>query len=294
MAELEDFQFEIDDFVFGKGCPVFVDGEGFDTGDAEKIKQSSINPLTGARRFGRDVQGPETWTWACYLDPDSDGPETALASVAEMGRVWRNEKWNDTGVVASLRYKVAGRTRVVFGRPDRFSFKPGNSIIYGNLPPLATFEKVDSKHYEDNEETLTLRLVPQVPGGFAVPFAAPLTIDRDANAPAPGEVVIGGDAKTGCVVTFEGPSVDPSVTIGDFFIGVTGAIPDGASVTLDSRPWATTLTKTGPVGDISLTRGTRLARALLAPGNYQAVYHAQDLSGESSCRVAWRNAWHTL
>jgi hypothetical protein len=294
MAELEDFQFDLDGYVWGRGRPVFVEGEGFDTGDAEKIKQQSVNPLTGERRFGRDVQGAETWTWACFLDSASDTPETALASVAEMGRVWRDEKWNQTGVVAALRYKVAGRTRVVFGRPDRFSFRPGNSILHGNLPPLATFEKVDAKHYEDAEETLDLHLVPQVAGGFEAPFAAPLSVARDPAAGTPGAVVIGGDAKTGCVVTFEGPSTDPSVTIGDFFLGVTGSIPEGASVTLDSRPWATTLTKVGPVGNISLTRGTRLARALLAPGTYQAVYRAQDTSGESSCRVAWRNAWHTL
>lgn len=292
MAALSDFQFELDGFQWGLGLPVFVDAEGFDPGDTDKITVDGTNPLNGARMFGRDLLGAETWTWSCFLS--TENPEDALAAAAAMGRVWRDEKYAEVGVVSALRYALAGRTRVVYGRPRKFSFKPGNALLQGNLPPLATFDKVDTKHYDDVELFVDLQLVPQVEGGFAVPFTAPLTIDRDATAGTPGLVAIGGDAKTAPTVTFYGPSTNPKVVIGSFVVGLVGSIPAGASVVVDCRPWAQTVTKVGAVGRVSLSRDTRLATARLSPGNYQAVYSASDLTGSSRCRVAWRNANHTL
>ena len=123
MAALEEFQFELDGYVFGHRRPIFIDQDGFDPGDDSIVDQDQTNPITGARVMGRDVRGAGTWTFAMHVDQEDS--ETALAELATLERLWRNGTlgFREGRVVKMLRYNLAGRTRVVFGRPRRFSAK---------------------------------------------------------------------------------------------------------------------------------------------------------------------------
>ena len=87
---------------------------------------------------------------------------------------------------------------------------------------------------------------------------------------------------------------DPSVKVGTAVIGVVGTIPAGAKVTVDARPWAMSLTRTGGAARLGLSRDTRLTRAVVGPGAYSATFTGNDLTGAARCRVRWRNAYTTL
>lgn len=289
---LDEFQFDLDGYIFGRGLPVFIDSEGFDPGDPDLITQDGVNPQTGARVFGRDMHGAGSWTFACHVDREDVAG--ALGSAAAMGAKWRDEKWLEPDAIAILRYRLGGRTRCVFGRPRRFSFRPGNAILGGTVPPLASFDLVDSKHYDDAEQFVELRLRPSSSGGFVAPLTFPLVIETPADAQIPGEVKVAGDTSTAAVVDFYGPVTDPSVTIGDFVVALVGTIPAGASVTVDSRPWSQGMFRTGNTAGVRLGRETRLTKARLRPGTYSAVFRGGDLTGGARCRVRWRNANTTL
>lgn len=290
--ELDEFQFDLDGYVFGLGMPVFIDAEGFDPGDPDNITQDGSNPITGARAFGRDMHSAQTWTFACYLS--TEDVESALAAAAAMGSKWRDEKWLPADARAMLRYRIGGRTRCVFGKPRRFSFKPGNALLQGNLPPLATFDTVDVKHYDDVESFVDILKAPSISGGFEVPFEAPLVVEVPANDVPQGSIEVGGDTSTGFAIDFFGPLTNGSVKVGDeFTAGFTGTLQAGQSLTIDGRPWATSVTRTGGA-DVVLSRDTRLNRAVVRPGNYQAVLSGSDETGTARCRVRWRNAHSTL
>jgi hypothetical protein len=292
MTVLDDFQFDLDGFLFGKGLPVIVDEEGFDPGDPDKIVQDGVNPITGTRMFGRDMQGASTWTFACGVD-ESD-VETALEGAAAMGSKWRDEKWLEPEAIAALRYCIAGRTRVVFGRPRRFSFKPNNRILNGYIPPVATFDLVDTKHYDDVEQFVDLQLTPPSLGGFAVPFEAPLAIELPPGSTIQGSMTVGGDTSTAVSVTFYGPLRDGVVKIGSSVeIGFTGVLSATQTITVDARPWALSVKRTGGTA-APLSRKTRLNNCKLPKGSYQATLSGSDETGTGRARVRWRNAHSTL
>lgn len=289
---LEEMQFDLDGYVFGNGMPVFTDAEGFDPGDPDKITQDGVNPITGARVFGRDMQGAGSWTWACWLN--TTDVEGALAAAAAMGAKWRDEKWHIAENVAMLRYRVGGRTRCVFGKPRRFSFKPGNALLQGNLPPMASFDLSDAKHYDDIESFVDLAILPPITGGFEVPFEAPLLIELAAGDQPQGSIDVGGDTTTSMVITFYGPLTNGRVSVGTkFTAGFDGTLGAGQSITIDGRPWSLSVTRTGGA-NVVLSRDTRINRALVGPGQYQATLRGSDETGTARCRVRWRNAHSTL
>lgn len=290
---LEDYQFELEGYAWGQGLPIFVDEEGFDPGDPEVETQDGRNPITGSRMFGRDTQSGPTWTWAMHVDQTD--ATTALASLAEMAATWRNTASRlDSGDVVALRYAVADRTRLVYGRPRRFSYKPNNLLLGGTVPPMATFDCVNALHYDDTWSEVDVRLLPSSSGGFTVPFTVPLQLVSEGSG-ATKPVVIDGDAPTEPVVTFYGPAQNPAVTIGDFTIGLTGQVYAGEVITVDARPWAMTVTdQRGASRGEMLSRKTRLTQARLSPGQYQAVVSGIDITGAAHVTVGWRNANHSL
>src|SRR5690349_21697486 len=112
MAELEDYQFELAGYVFGRRCPIFIDADGFDPGEPDWMTQDQVNPITGATVFGRDVRTASDWSWSLHVNHEE--PEDALAELAAMGSLWSNGAigWRTSRTVAMLRYRIGGRTRV--------------------------------------------------------------------------------------------------------------------------------------------------------------------------------------
>lgn len=294
MPALEEFQFELDGVAFGYGCDIFVDQDGFDPGDSEWLTQDQTNPINGATMMGRDVRKPSDWSWVLHVN--GEDPADALAKLAALGAKWANGTagWQSSRSVKALRYNIGGRIRRVYGRPRRFSAKPNNKLLGGYLPPFASFARSDALHYDDAESFSQISIAATPPGGLEFPADFPLDLARTADYVPPGSVVVGGDAPTAARVTFTGPVIDPKLVVGTFTIGLVGELPAGATVTVDARPWAMTITRTGASEQMVLSRDTRLSRAGLKPGSYQAFFTGVSASGAANARISWRNAWHTL
>lgn len=294
MAALEEYQFEVNGYVFGRDCPIFVGEDGFDPGEPEWVTQDQTNPITGASVMGRDIRTPSDWTWALHVNHDE--VDDAMVELGKMGAAWSNfaDGWDESREIAMLRYRIGSRTRCVFGRPRRFSAKPDNRLQFGYLPPMASFARSDSLHYDDNEQKLTMKLAPFESGGAIFPLSFPLTFERDTDFTPPSAVVVGGDARTFPTVVFKGPVTNPSVTVGDVTIAMVGTVGDGGSVTIDTRPWRQTVTRVGATAGAVLSRDTRMARSGLRPGAYSAVFRGVDPTGSAQCQILWRDAWHTI
>ena len=294
VAVLQDMQFDLDGYVFGNGLPVFVDQEGFDPGESIEILQDGVNPITGARLWGRDMRGAKTWTFSCHVD--ATDTVSAMQALEDMGSKWLADKWLVAENVAMLRYAIAGRTRVVFGKPRKFAHAISNRVMQGTVPPVATFDLSDSKHYDDNEQVVDLQISPTLPGGFAVPFEAPLVVELPADAVRVGSMTVGGNVSTAPVVEFIGPLTDGSVTIGPALeVGFVGTLAAGQSIIIDTRPWSMSVKRVGGGGvGVVLSRKTRLSRSLVGPGAHEAIMRGVDNTGTARCRVRWRNAYTTL
>jgi len=289
---LEDYQFELAGYRFGDGCPIFVDADGgFDPGTNTWLDQDSVSSLTGANRMGSDRRAAQVWSWT--LHTNTDDPVEALAELGEMGRAWFGGD-RSVRTVHMLRYRIAERTRVIFGRPRELSYKPGRLIYAGYLPPTATFVKSDALHYDDEEQSVDMRLGETTSGGFDWPAVWPLTFNITSDVVEPWAIIVGGDAPTAPVIEIYGPVTNPTVTIGKLKMRFTGSLPEGGMVRIDARPWSSDIFRSGPQGSLKLTADVRLASARLEPGAYDAVFTGEDDTGNARCRVLWRNAWHTL
>jgi len=291
---LQDYQFDLDGVLFGAGCPVGVDAEGFDSGSNDIVTQDSPNPLSDGIQFGRDYKRGGAWVWSAFLD--GVDPATALQALEDLQTVWESDEYRTVlQDVRTLRYGLAGRTRRIYGRPRRFAAPPGNKIMQGTSAVTMDFLKADPLHYDDTEKVVTLQAQPAAGSGFTWSFTWPLLYAGSTTASQ--TIAVGGRARTAPVVTFTGPASNPSIVIGEFRIDVIGQIAAGDVLVIDCRPWKMSMTLNGqPVSSsrLRLSRRTNLSTARLKPGNYAAAFLVSDLTGTATATVRWRDAWPSI
>lgn len=295
MAELQDHQFELGGVVFGIHSRVTVEDGGFDTGSADWKTQDTAAAHEDALIFGEDLLTPPTWAFTMSTDEEDEA--SALEALAEIRKAWKADRVRRTpAAVEALRYRVGGRTRVVYGRPRRFSAPPDNKILGGYIPITADFQRADDLHYTDKVERLTLGLVPMTAGGFMVPFEFPLDVEYQGGQGRAGQFFVEGDADTWAKVTFTGPGSDFRAFIdGKYFAGIDGTVAYDRAVTIDPHPWARTVrnnVRTSLPG--MLTRQTFMRNMKLSPGPHELTIEGKDPSGLGSVTIEWRGAFSTL
>lgn len=308
-AALEEYQFELEDVVFGlDGSMSTVEGS-FSPGRPElRTKDTVIEGGDGARP-GRDHYGVSTWAWKLFADGQSSAE--ALQFLAELQAVWPTEEIRlQPNAVVPLRYNLGERTRRVYGRPRRFESTPTNGLISGTIGVACDFSVFDYRYYDDVEQGATVDISPTVrDSGVLVPFIPPFTSRRRAG-PRTTSIQVGGDVPTPVVVVFEGPVLGPRVKVsgklkptpqypdGEPWNGWVAEIPSLVAsndpVTIDARPWARTVTKKSGGGVRTSPRVTRIQSMLLPPGQHDIAFTGEDATGESSVTVKWRDAYRSL
>lgn len=299
MIELKEMQFELlrgdtsgEGVAFGFGLPVAVNEDGFDTGELSWITQDSQNPVTGNSMYGRDTPGSNTWTFAMHAD--AEDAVGALAAVAELAAAWRATGVVDkAGNLLPLRYRVGGRIRRVFGRPRRFAAPPDNRIIGGSIPVTASFDIVDSLHYDDDEQTAVLNFNADSDGGFILPAVLPISTlpgsDRSVS------IRNAGDAPTAPVIRFDGPILNPYVQGPGWTVSLDLNLASGEWAVVDARPWRMTVLKNGTAGmGGRLGKRQYLTDVRLDPGIHNLRFGGQSSSALATCKVSWRNAYSSL
>lgn len=293
-AQLADFQFDLDGYVFGLGCDISLLDGGFDPGTAEWRTQDQDNPVGDGRVFGRDYLSGPTWGFSLFVD--ATDPETALAAWGDVSKAWRNEGGRRTpGAVCTLRYAVAGRTRRVYGRPRRFAGTPDNKLLQGTAPITTDFDCADALHYDDVEQSVVVPILPATTGGFMAPFIFPLST-LSAPGPRQGTITVDGDADCPVVIKVHGPVSAPVVTGPGWLLNFAGlTLAYDEELVIDTRPWAkTALVRGGSVAGTLTRQSTRLTDVRLALGDQAITFAGIDETASASCTLFWRPTWTSL
>ena len=299
---LKDYQFEIlpqedslaDGVVFGLSAPVAVNPEGFNTGDREWLTQDTNNETRGNRLFGRDVPAASAWSWAAHVDQEEE--HDALEELARIRRAWsapRPSGW-EPGEVTTLRYRIGGRIRRVYGRPRRFNGSLTNTMISGMIPVNMDFPLTDHLHYDDAlSSTMLTWNGGDGDGGFVLPAVLPIITIPGSQTD--GNIFVDGDAPTYPVIRIEGPIVNPSVVHDDWALKLDDTIHAGEYVEIDVRPWHLTVLKNGNASIAGrLGRRQWLSSVVLQPGYNAIAFRGSSTTGGASCSVSWRSAWTTI
>jgi hypothetical protein len=299
---LTDHQFEIlpssdaaSGFVFGIGAEVSINEDGFDPGENEWLTQDTQNTRRGINGFGRDVLGATTWVWESHTDQDD--VETAVAILEQFSAAWMPSRLvRQPGVQTALRYKIAGRTRRVFGRPRRYAAPPSNLILNGYVPVTHDFQCVDSFTYDDVESSAQILYSSgSTTGGFVLPAVMPVATEpSDGNGG--GQISIGGNADCYPAIRFNGPWTNPVFTTDEWSLSWTGALGVGQWVEIDCRPWElTVLDQSGASRAGGLDRRTWLEDCWFAPQSQpQIALSGATAGGSASVDVKWRNTWTSI
>lgn len=294
MADLQDYQFEVGDFVFGLNRGVFVEEDGFDPSGADWRTQDMPVAHGDGTVFGRDYLEPALWTWT--LGVDKTDPATALEQMAALTKAWRASRNLGPGEVLPLRYRLAGRTRRVYGRPRRLAPTLDNRFMQGYASYIADFQRADDLHYDDVEKSATTTARVSSAGGLKAPLKAPLRSIRSLTSERGGGIDVGGDADTWAIVTIRGPISTAIVECpGRWRVELNRNLSSSDTVVIDPRPWARTVLLNGTAGVAgSLSRNTRLADMTLAPGPAVFTFSGVATASGASATVSWRDASHSL
>jgi hypothetical protein len=288
-AQLDDFQWELGDVVFGLDQPIAHEADS-DPGSYSWRTQTVSNPGGDGRSFGVDLIDPGTWNFRLYTDCEDD--REALAELAKIAKVWRGDAVRRTsGAVMALRYALGGRTRVVYGRPRRFSAPLDNRMTSGLIMITSDFELASELYFDDVENSIEVGTLPPSTGGFESDFETPLATE-ESDATQPYAFTVDGELPTPGIFEFKGPAEDPWLLIDDStLIKLRGTIAYDTTITVDARPWVMSAYRHDGAGVAGmLSRETILPRLLLEPGLHTAAYGGNDASGTSRATVRWRGA----
>lgn len=289
MADLLDHQFEVDNVVFGAGCPVEVESwtpsaASWRTKDREISRGDGVRP-------GRDLRGVATWAFDAFTN--GGDADDALSAIEQLGFVWPSEAIRSQPMsVTALRYAINGRTRRVYGRPREFDTPIDTLYLQGMIPVTMNFVVMDPLIYEDVEDSVEVKLVPETTGGLRSPVRSPVRSVWTSNAQQKAAVV-GGSRPTWATVEFSGSTINPWVQVGNLWrVQAKTSMAFDDTVTIDSRPWLRSATRRGAA--VPVSRGTRIAEMLLPPGRHAITFGSDDAGSAAKATVRWRNANGTI
>ena len=295
-ALFDDYQFEIDGFIFGRGATVFVEDGTFEPGSVEWRTQDTDVAGGDGGVFGRDYISAPTWAWTLGVDRLTTAG--ALADMAELSKRWLGGRARrNPREVTTLRYQLNGRIRQVYGRPRNLAPTLDTRLTQGYAAYAADFKCADHLSYDANEQIVTIPLVAPYTGGFTVPAKMPWRSIRSLTSERRGAGVVRGDAETWPVIEIQGPiSGGVLECVGRWRIELARTVAADQTLTIDTHPWARTVTmndSTAGAGGF-LGRRTRLSALYLAPGACQFLLTGSAATPGAVATVRWRDASHSL
>lgn len=257
------------------------------TGDAEW-------PLRHGSRPGVDYLESGTLTLTLCSSPGARDDAAANAAVSEFVRAWRLGLREGPGRLAPLSVSAGGRTRVVYGRPGRIAPPdPGSTAMRQGVAMLtAEFRILDPVVYAAESEGVTISVVPKTLGGIIAPVVTPVTTTLTSDT-SYRFISVGGDADAPFAVTFHGPATDPKVVVDGVEVGLVGSVAYDEDVTVDGRARTVELANGQPAAS-RLSRGTRIDRMTLPPGEHEISFTATDRTGTARATVSVTPAFYHL
>src|SRR5699024_11577649 len=113
---------------------------------AESVQTSDLeNPIYDDTYAGVDFYRGPTWTFEFVIEGSSE--IDVLDNLDRVKAVWRDPKYKQAGVTTELAFTVAGRRRIVYGRPRRFAENDQRTSQQGFISVLAEFQLMDPLQY---------------------------------------------------------------------------------------------------------------------------------------------------
>lgn len=257
------------------------------TGDAEW-------PLRHGSRPGVDYLEAGSLTLTMCSSPNAQDDPSANAAVSAFMRAWRRGLREGPGRLAPLRVSVGGRSRVVYGRPGRLAPPaPGSNAMKQGVAMLtAEFRILDPLVYAAEAAETSVSVVPKTLGGIIAPVFTPITTTLTSDT-SYRFITVEGDADAPFSVTFHGPATDPKVTVNGTEVGLVGRVAFDEDVTVDGRARTVELASGDPAAT-RMSRGTRIDRMLLPPGEHEIAFTATDRTGTARATVSVTPAFYHL
>jgi hypothetical protein len=291
VTELNVWQFQLGDVVFGHGTPVVHTGFTM-TEPASTTADQAMAGEDGVQ-MGRDYLQGRTLAWDlvvnAYTSTDGRAQWQALESA------WDARETRSTpGAVTALRLRVpGGATCVAYGRPRRIAPADMQFLRNGALPVTADFSTADRFFYGDVEQELSfgIRITIGAGGGITWPVTWPVTW-ASGDTSNSDVAVNAGNAPTWPIITFEGPVTNPTIVLGDNLhtLQLVTTIAENQTVTIDTHPWARSVVRDDGGSLAGTMRGSRLSDLVLPPGPTLISMQGIDLDGTASGRIRWRDA----
>lgn len=264
MPSLE--KLEIDDLVFEDFTKLWVRDLDIST---EDIDTSDLdNPVHDDTYLGIDFHRGPTWTLDLMIEGDSEAE--VLDQLDRVKAVWRNPEYvKQAGGAMELAFTIAGRRRIVYGRPRRFAPDSYQTTPQGYIAVLAEFKLSDPLQYDggDNQGWSTHRLnsVPPVTRGLEESLTED-TLSTEVGGIREGQLpVVTGHAPTPFLCTIYGPISNPGFTIDGREYEFDTTLADGQRLNIDSRT-GTVLLNGYYNRAHTMKRPTQLKNVRLAPG----------------------------
>ena len=94
-------------------------------------------------------------------------------------------------------------------------------------------------------------------------------------------------------MTFHGPCTDPKVIVDGVEVGIVGRVEYDEDVTVNGRARTVELANGQPAAS-RLSRGTRIDRMTLTPGEHEIAFAATDRTGTATATVSATPAFYHL
>lgn len=243
----------------------------------------------------RDVEGISLWQFSILTEDDDAA--TALEHAARVMAAWRPPEALLPGVLVPMVYELAGRRRIVYGRPGAITPPDGRFVDQGEAELAATWRVLDPLAYsaddgEDGSGQVEIGIVPASSAGLVFP-ATPPFVWRSSGEPQSRWAEVGGEAATPLVVTIRGPVTRPWIRVGAVLIELQGSLAYDEQVTIDARRRLVSYADGRPAAGL-LSPRSRLADLRLAPGRHEITFGGTDETGTATATIAWRAAWRSI
>ncbi|MER7164492.1 hypothetical protein ABT336_00215 [Micromonospora sp. NPDC000207] len=261
------------------------------TGPELRVDDADL-PRGDGRMFGQDFRSGAAIVFNLGMIAASEQAVRDLA--AEVTAAWRGDRVRSVpGAVAELRARYAGRERTTYGRPRRCDLDY-RFAEQGVITGIAEFAMVADCWYGPTEST-SVGIAPGVGGGLVAPLSAPLLTTQDSDRSA--AVTVTGLLPARPVLTVLGPIVNPTVElVGLWSIGLQTTLAYDQAVTVDTRPWARSVLRSGGGSAAgALTRQSpRLADATIPAGVHELVLRGTDGTGTARAELSWQPTYPSL
>lgn len=192
------------------------------------------NPAYDDTYLGVDFHRAPTWTFELVIEGKTEGE--VLDNLDRVKAVWRKPAYTKkAGTPVELYYTIAGRRRLVYGRPRRFAVSNIQTAQQGYLTVLAEFKLSDPLNYEGTWITNRLESVPPDTRGLEE-YLTEDTLTTEVGGARDGQLgKIEGTAPTPFKVTIYGPMTNPGFTIAGRRYQFNMTLAAGQRLEIDSR-----------------------------------------------------------